>query len=383
MKILAFFVTLIVEVGADTLADAGRKHLFILSGQSNMVGMDPAVSFSPAVKRAFGKENVIVVKKASSGQSIRSWAKSNHEDPPPTRGRVPKVRGELYDPLIKKVKESIEGKNLKTVTLVWMQGESDLNNTAYEAYLNELLGQLEKDLEFKVINIVIGRISDSGLDNPKRLEGRLNIRKVQKEFAEAHCQGAWVNTDDLNDRFVDGQKVNDLHYTKEGYRILGERFAQKAISLIESKKIVANGSPKWGFLGNEDDVRKLFLASKNVLLICIVDTELKFDTSFSKLNPPFGQVVHHATVVSSYRGVCKTGEKIRIGFVTDSLPKDEKEREAFVSKANKKAKGVLKFAFLGSGKDGIYSCEWLDLADYSPELGALLGQQFNKEQNSK
>ena len=212
------------------------RHLFVLSGQSNMVGMDPEVSFAPIVAREFGKDQVLVVKNAHSGQSIRSWAKSNHEDPPPTRGRVPKVRGELYDPLIKKVKAAIEGEKLKTVTLIWMQGESDLNNTAYEAYLNELLEQLERDLMFWKINIVIGRISDSGLDNPKRLEGRLRIRRVQEEFAKVHPRGAWVDTDDLNDRELDGKKINDLHYTKEGYRILGERFARRAIGLIKKGK---------------------------------------------------------------------------------------------------------------------------------------------------
>ena len=230
-------VSLAFSTGSVNAEDGGN-HLFILSGQSNMVGMDPAVSFTPAVSKAFGADQVIVVKNANSGQSIRSWAKSNHEDPPPTRGRVPRVRGELYDPLIKKVRTAIEGKILKTVTLIWMQGESDLNNTAYDAYLNELLGQLEKDLAFEKINIVIGRISDAGLDNPKRLEGRLNIRKVQKEFAEAHPRGAWVNTDDLNDRVKDGQEVDDLHYTKEGYRILGERFAGKAISLIGKTQVL-------------------------------------------------------------------------------------------------------------------------------------------------
>jgi hypothetical protein len=207
--------------------------LFILSGQSNMVGMNEALTFTPAVTKAFGKDQVIVVKSANSGQSIRSWAKTNHEDPPPTRGRVPKVRGELYEPLIKKVKTAIERRSLKTVTLVWMQGESDLNNTAYDDYLRELLEQLQRDLVFKEINIVIGRISDSGLDNPKRLEGRLNIRKVQKAFAEAHPRGAWVNTDDLNDREVDGKVIHDLHYTKAGYRTLGARFAEKAIGLIK------------------------------------------------------------------------------------------------------------------------------------------------------
>ena len=236
MRLWVFLILFIVEAGAEKLADGVGKNLFVLSGQSNMAGMDPAISFTPAVSKAFGKENIIVVKSAYSGASIRSWAKSNHEDPPPTRGRVPKVRGHFYDTLIEKVKTAIKGQGLETVTLVWMQGESDLNNTAYEAYLRALLEQLQTDLSFKTINIVIGRISDSGLDNPKRLEGRLNIRKVQKEFAEAHPRGAWVDTDDLNDREVDGEMIHDLHYTKEGYRVLGKRFAEKSIALIRKGK---------------------------------------------------------------------------------------------------------------------------------------------------
>jgi Carbohydrate esterase, sialic acid-specific acetylesterase len=214
----------------------GGKHLFILSGQSNMVGMDPNVSFTPAVAAAFGKDQVIVVKDAHGGQSIRSWSKSNHEFPPPTTGRVPKVRGEHYGPLMDKVKAAIAGQALETVTFVWMQGESDLNNTAYDAYLKELLDQLEADLAFKKINVVIGRISDSGLDVEKRRQGSLTIRRIQQEFAEAHPRGAWIDTDDLNDR-KDGEKVvNDLHYTKEGYQILGTRFAGKAIGLIRKAK---------------------------------------------------------------------------------------------------------------------------------------------------
>ena len=93
---------------ADEPKVSEGKHLFILSGQSNMVGMNPEASFTPTVSKAFGNENVIIVKDAASGQSIRSWCKSNHEFPPPTTGRIPKVRGELYDRLIKKVTAAIE-----------------------------------------------------------------------------------------------------------------------------------------------------------------------------------------------------------------------------------------------------------------------------------
>ena len=233
MKSVIFIVGILQFLSA-TITMAGGKHLFILAGQSNMVGMKPEVSFTPTVSKEFGKENIIVVKKAHGGQSIRSWAKTNHESPPPITGRVPKVRGNLYEPLISSVKASIKGVTINTITFVWMQGESDLNNTAYDAYLKELLKQLQTDLAFKNINLVIGRISDNGLDQQKRLEGRKYIRKTQVEFAKSHPRGAWVDTDDLNDKKQeDDTIIHDLHYTPEGYKTLGQRFAEKSIALIQ------------------------------------------------------------------------------------------------------------------------------------------------------
>jgi len=216
-------------------AHAGEpgKHLFILSGQSNMVGMDPDVSFAPAVAAKLGKGRVIIVKDAHGGQSIRSWCRTNHEFPPPTTGRVPKKRGELYDHLIDKVKQVIDGETIETATFVWMQGESDLNNTAYDAYLGELLEQLQRDLQRRDIHLVIGRISDCGLaPADKRVAGRHAIRKTQVAFAESWPRGAWVDTDDLNDREEGDKKIDDLHYTAEGYKLLGERFAAAALSLL-------------------------------------------------------------------------------------------------------------------------------------------------------
>jgi hypothetical protein len=133
------------------------------------------------------------------------------------------------------VNDAIKGQAIRTITFVWMQGESDLNNTAYDAYLKELLSQLQHDLHFKDINFVLGRISDSGLDNPKKPGWAKAIRKSQVEFAESYPRGAWVDTDDLNDREKDGKVLNDLHYTPEGYRLLGKRFADKAIALITDK----------------------------------------------------------------------------------------------------------------------------------------------------
>jgi hypothetical protein len=137
-------------------------------------------------------------------------------------------------------------------------------------------------------------------------------------------------------------------------------------------------APKWGFLGGDDDVAGLCSESTNVVLICIVDTELVYEVGSRKLKPPFAQVIHHATVVQSHKGALKVGDRIKIGYVTDRLPMEESKRSGFIEAANKKAKGSLKYAFLGSGEGGEYFCEWLNLADYSEGLGRVIASKSPK-----
>ena len=48
----------------------------------------------------------------------------------------------------------------------------------------------------------------------------------------------------LNDKEKNGKKRNDLHYTKEGYELLGRRFARQAKSLIDGNKPADNGRPE-------------------------------------------------------------------------------------------------------------------------------------------
>ena len=72
------------------------KHLFILSGQSNMVGLKPEESFTPAVESYFGKDHVIVVKYAVGGQPIRRW----YRNWKPLEGDEPEAQPDLYDSLM-------------------------------------------------------------------------------------------------------------------------------------------------------------------------------------------------------------------------------------------------------------------------------------------
>lgn len=218
-------ITLGCSLLASTTTAADKPlHLFILSGQSNMAGLNPASSYTPTVQKTFGADNVIVVKSAQGGQPIRRWYKKWK----PEKGNSPTADGKLYDVLMEKVKKAVGSKKPTTVTFVWMQGERDAkekHGNVYAASMKGLIDQLSSDLGRTDVNFVIGRLSDWG---NKSTTSHWNIvRKAQVDVAQASKRGAWVDTDDLNG------KKNGLHYDKPGYVTLGKRFADESIKLIK------------------------------------------------------------------------------------------------------------------------------------------------------
>ncbi|MDX2036285.1 MAG: sialate O-acetylesterase [Isosphaeraceae bacterium] len=211
------------------------RHLFILSGQSNMARLDPDVSFTPTLVKAFGKENVVVVKDARTGQPIRRWYKKWK----PSKGDATAATGDLYDRLMEKVRAAMKADEFATVTFIWMQGERDAREAhgdVYAAALRGLIARVSEDLERTDIHLVVGRLSDFDLAD-RRYPHWTKVRNALVEVAEAHPRGSWVDTDDLNDGENDrGKRIeNDLHYTARGYEILGRRFAEKSIELIKNR----------------------------------------------------------------------------------------------------------------------------------------------------
>lgn len=210
----------------------GAVHLFLLSGQSNMANLDPARVFTPNIQKHFGAENVLIVKVAQKGQPIRRWSKNWKA----TGDQNPAEIGDLYEQLMNQAKTALNGRPIKSVTLIWMQGERDAKeqlSVHYEEAFLGLLKQLKTDFAVQDINYIIGRLSDSGLG--KRDWDR--IREIQQQLGEAGPRAAWVNTDELNDDNVgrDGTmlKPNDLHYSKAGYDLLAERYVEKVKKLVD------------------------------------------------------------------------------------------------------------------------------------------------------
>jgi hypothetical protein len=208
------------------------KHLFILSGQSNMAGLNQEESFTPTVETEFGKENVIVVKSAQGGQPIRRW----YKDWEPPEGDESRAKPDLYDSLMNKVYAAIQNEKIATVTFIWMQGERDAREQLGAVYRKSLVGlydQLSADLNRGDINYILGRLSDFDMANQKYPHWTM-IRDIQVKVADSSSRFTWIDTDDLNDGYsCDGKAItNDLHMSAEGYITMGERFAEKAIELI-------------------------------------------------------------------------------------------------------------------------------------------------------
>ena len=228
---IAIIIAIIIASSAS--ATETQKHLFILSGQSNMERLDPSISFTPVVSAALGEDKVTIVKDAASGQPIRRW----YKEWKPLHGDTKANNGDLYDRLMNKVNKAIGQDEFDTITFIWMQGEKDArqrHGEVYAASLKGLIEQLSEDLGRKEINFVIGRLSDFDMEN-KGYPHWTMVREAQVEVAESSPQGTWVNTDDLNEGFnKKGQAIqNDLHYSVDGYKEFGKRLAEASLQLIQ------------------------------------------------------------------------------------------------------------------------------------------------------
>lgn len=242
-----------VVVSSVACADEKPVHIFILSGQSNMAGMNAALGFEPETKELFPDAEVVYFKVARGGQPIRYWveewneiAAKNGIDVEAKRG-TEKNKGTIYyQPILDQYKKLIEQyPEPASVTFCWMQGERDAKeqlSAAYADSMTQLIKNLRRDLNQPEMNFVIGRLSDFGKADNVEWE---KVREAQVEVATNVSRGAWVDCDDLNDKVSrDGVKRDDLHYTREGYELLGRRYARQAKALIDGKQPAGDGRPE-------------------------------------------------------------------------------------------------------------------------------------------
>lgn len=206
-----------------------------------MAGLKPEKAFLPELKKLLPNDDIQHVKFAKGGQPIRKWVKTFDEIAAKSKLSAKKDPGAFYDETLKAARASIAAKKPKTITFLWMQGERDAKeklSAVYEESMNTLIANLRKDLDVPEMNFVIGRLSDYSTS-----EHWEAVRSAQVKVATDDPRGSWVDTDDTNNKVKKGKPHNDLHYTKEGYDLFGQRLARQAVLLIKGEKPDPKGRP--------------------------------------------------------------------------------------------------------------------------------------------
>lgn len=237
--VCVFLLTVLLQPTCLKAAEEPKRtgHLFILSGQSNMT-TSLKNGFSSTVSKVLGEDQVTIVLCARPGRGIRYWTEDYAlPEGHPFHGKLTGGNGEEFTRLVGEVKNTCDARTFKTVSFIWMQGESDAMRdlgVAYERSFAMLISRMKKELGIDEMRFVIGRISDHGLQG-NEAESWKSMRAIQQKIAETSPLGSWIDTDDLNGG-DDKNPQGDLHYPAKQAVTLGERFGRAALKQLSIEK---------------------------------------------------------------------------------------------------------------------------------------------------
>jgi len=201
----------------------------------------PEVSFGNKLAELYPGEKIALIKYARGGSSIDSLAAREYGsweiDYRGTNGI------NQFDHFLTTVKgalsaRDIDGNGLEDVLvpggIIWMQGESDAVLSQdivirYYSNLKRLMDLIRATFRDDDLPVVIGKISDSGLDNNGKTwrYGEL-VQHAQEEFVRKDRKAAIVRDTGLY------TYSDPWHYDSKGYINLGVKFAE-AVYILNKK----------------------------------------------------------------------------------------------------------------------------------------------------
>ena len=214
----------------------------------------PELAFGYDVQRQLGSP-IALIKYARGSTSI---APSTAQDANTWRDFDPSDGGRLnqYDKLISTIQAAVDslpaGQILDVRGVVWMQGESDATAAAapaYQANLTELIAALRADIgsiaaasggrmtrsaaSWSELDVFVGTVRNT-------TAFRQTVIDAQNAVAAADPNVFTVDgTNDLSVMTFDDWGGSGVHYDSAGQVMLGERFADAAISRIDSGVLVS------------------------------------------------------------------------------------------------------------------------------------------------
>ncbi len=229
-----------------------KELVFILAGQSNMVGQGTAAELAPAYRRApanveyyyngykaplnrfkhFGPEigfaheisrsfpntKIKLIKFAVGGTSLFAWDPTWNPAKASSTGNA--SAGPLFKKLIKTVNIQFNGKESKLAGILWMQGETDARYLPaakqYAGNLNRFVNALRSKLHSPNALFIMGSVNPPIALFPSAPI----VQKAQQVSASRIRNLRLIKTDDL------GKRNDHVHYNTSGQIELGKRFAR-------------------------------------------------------------------------------------------------------------------------------------------------------------
>ena len=193
----------------------------------------PELSFGNRISALYPGEKIALIKYARGGSSIDSLAAREYGSWEMDYSGETGIN--QFDHFLRTVNGALETRdidgdgiedNLFPSGIIWMQGESDATLTEdiarrYNANLKRLMDLMRATFRDDDLAVVIGKISDSGLENNGKvwIYGEL-VQHAQETYVKDHTNAAIVrNTRDYD-------YSDPYHYDSEGYVDLGEKFAE-------------------------------------------------------------------------------------------------------------------------------------------------------------
>lgn len=202
------------------------KNVFLFNGEENiweiatnplnkystvrkkisMQKLGPTYGFAKTMIDHHPKQKIGLIVNAKGGTSIREW----------------KPGGLLYSEAIKQTKKALDNRSiLKGV--IWHQGETDASkHKEYMSKLIELITALRKDLNIPNLPFIAGQLSD---DKPKRKKFNDMILSLTKNVKYTKV----VSSENTS-------TIDKTHFDNNSQKILGVRYAQKILELINQNQ---------------------------------------------------------------------------------------------------------------------------------------------------
>ncbi|XP_022725882.1 probable carbohydrate esterase At4g34215 [Durio zibethinus] len=158
----------ILRLSSKLKWEQAREPLHYDIDTRKICGVGPGMSFANAVREQLGSDCVGLVPCAVGGTAIKEWARGQH----------------LYESMLKRTKESLKSKG-EIKAVLWYQGESDTSSQhdaeAYKGNMERLIHNVREDLglpSLPVIQVAIASGDGRYMEKVREAQMGINLPNV-------------------------------------------------------------------------------------------------------------------------------------------------------------------------------------------------------------